>query len=96
VSEKDDAREGCVDGADFEFDGVRYRYLAFDDTPSPAATGLTSAEFEVAWRAATCQSRKEIAEARGTSKNTVTNQLASAFAKLGVSSRGELALALRA
>lgn len=52
---------------------------------------LTRAERDVARRAAAGQSNPEIARARGASKRTIANQLASVFAKLHVQSRAELA-----
>jgi DNA-binding CsgD family transcriptional regulator len=56
---------------------------------------LTQAEREVAQYSLTGMSSAEIAAARRTSTSTVTNQLASAFRKVGVSSRGELAALAR-
>ncbi|UFU07343.1 helix-turn-helix transcriptional regulator [Ruania halotolerans] len=51
---------------------------------------LSARELEVATLAARRLTAKEIAGANGVSVNTVTNQLASAFRKLGVNNRAEL------
>lgn len=59
------------------------------ETPSPS-TSLTERERQVADLAARRYTSKEIAEIHGVSVNTVSNQLASAFRKLGVNSRAEL------
>jgi DNA-binding CsgD family transcriptional regulator len=63
---------------------------------SSVATHLSRAEQEIAWRVVNGESHKAIARARGTSMNTVANQLASLFSKLGVNRRSELTHALRA
>jgi len=52
---------------------------------------LTEREHVVARFAAAGHSNKEIAQQLGTSARTVGNQLQSAYQKLGVSSRHELA-----
>jgi DNA-binding NarL/FixJ family response regulator len=57
--------------------------------------GLSPAEDEVARMAARGRSNTEIAKSRGVSVRTITNQLASIFAKLGVESRSELSLVVR-
>lgn len=54
-------------------------------------SALTSAELEVARLAVAGGSNRAIARLRGTSARTVANQIASAFRKLGVGSRSELA-----
>jgi DNA-binding CsgD family transcriptional regulator len=59
--------------------------------PASAAPGLTRAEREVCEQLLLGASNAEIAAWRGTSARTVANQVASIFAKLGVSSRAELA-----
>lgn len=59
-----------------------------------AASVLTRAEAEVARYAASGLSTARIAEHRRTSRTTVANQLASSYAKLGVSSRRGLAALL--
>ena len=60
----------------------------------PTRSELTRAERDVAWFAAGGRSNAEIAELRTRSVRTIANQLASAFRKLGVACRGELAAAL--
>ena len=55
---------------------------------------LTSGEYEVARSAASGMSNFDIAVTRKSSPRTIANQLASAFRKLGVASRAELAAAL--
>ncbi len=72
-----------------------YVLLSF---PWPAAVlpeSLTAAERDVAARATEGQTIHDIARARGTSVHTVTNQLRSVYAKLGISSRAELVRACR-
>lgn len=59
------------------------------------STLLTEREYRVVRLAADRYSAKEIAEMNEVSVNTVTNQLTSAFRKLGVSSRAELRGLLR-
>jgi DNA-binding NarL/FixJ family response regulator len=79
-----------VDGASFRVGEHEFAYLVLE-TSSPAVLGeLTPAEREVV--ALVCEgcSNKEIAASRGTSVNTVGNQLAAVFGKLGVASRFEL------
>jgi DNA-binding NarL/FixJ family response regulator len=72
----------------FDFDGDQHFALVVDDgAPAP----LTTAEWEVARLAARGMSNLEIARDRATSPRTIANQLASAFRKLGVQSRSELA-----
>jgi DNA-binding CsgD family transcriptional regulator len=51
---------------------------------------LSDAEFEVVRALVEGCSHTEIARGRGTSPRTIANQLATAFRRLGVSSRGEL------
>lgn len=58
-------------------------------------SSLTPSERDVALRASSGESNREIARGRGTSERTVANQLASIFEKLGVGSRAELAARLR-
>lgn len=78
------------------------RFLAGDDElvvasfPLPASRGrarppLTAAERDVITALLEGQSYAEIARRRTRSINTVAKQAGSAFRKLGVSSRGELA-----
>jgi DNA-binding CsgD family transcriptional regulator len=57
----------------------------------PASVDLTDAERDVVALALRGDSNAEIAQARGTSARTVANQLASAYRKLGVTGRNQLA-----
>ena len=57
---------------------------------------LSDAEADVATRVFQGESNAEIAEARGVSVRTVAKQLERIYRKLGVASRAELVLALRA
>jgi DNA-binding CsgD family transcriptional regulator len=61
------------------------------DLSAPALpNGLTHAEQGVVRAILAGRSNAEIAAARGTSVNTVANQLRSVYAKLGISGRVEL------
>jgi DNA-binding CsgD family transcriptional regulator len=70
--------------------------LAILSYPLPEASleQLTPAERDVVRRALAGAGNKEIAWARGTSLRTIANQLTSAYRKLGVTSRRELAARL--
>lgn len=65
--------------------------LSYATSEGAVLDSLTQAEREVATAAAAGMSTATIARLRGTSTRTVSNQLASIFAKLAVSSRAELA-----
>ena len=70
--------------------------FAVVSVPHAAPAGaLTDAEREVAALIADGRSNAEIARARGTSRNTVSNQIASILRKLGVGSRVEVAARIR-
>jgi DNA-binding CsgD family transcriptional regulator len=70
--------------------GRRYAVVAFVP-PRPAALAtLTASEWEVVERWVEGDSMRAIARARGVTARTVAKQIASAYAKLKVSSRGEL------
>ncbi|HTQ05059.1 MAG TPA: helix-turn-helix transcriptional regulator [Polyangiaceae bacterium] len=77
-------------GRTFDSAGKRYAVLWFSKPPGAQAV-LTDAEREVAALVAAGRSNAEVARLRATSARTVANQLASIYAKLGVTSRGELA-----
>ncbi|MBK0419865.1 AAA family ATPase [Leucobacter sp. CSA1] len=64
--------------------------MALWNATADRSTLLTEREHRVVRLAADRYSAKEIAEMNGVSANTVTNQLTSAFRKLGVGSRAEL------
>lgn len=60
-------------------------------SPQPDISGLTPAERAVTSDAAHGLSNAQIAKRRKRSQRTVANQLSSAFRKLGVTSRADLA-----
>lgn len=74
----------------FEHDDLEVIVLDLE-VPEPSLPELTASEREVALAVADGMSNAEVAEARGVSLRTVANQLRSIFAKLGVSSRWDLA-----
>lgn len=75
----------------FRVGGQRMLVLSYAaDLPEPS--NLTRGEAEVARLAAAGRTNAEIAEARGSAPRTVANQMASILAKLGISSRRELAV----
>ena len=74
----------------FGADGREYAILRFSRSDS-AGPGLTPAEHEVASMVLAGWSNLAIAAARQVSISTVANQVRSIFAKLGVSSRAQLA-----
>lgn len=78
-----------VDSARFCCDGQQYGYLVIGGVGAPLAE-LTPAERDVAKLVASGYSNREIAQRRSASVNTVGNQLAAIYGKLGVSSRHEL------
>jgi DNA-binding CsgD family transcriptional regulator len=78
-----------VDGASFRVGEEEFAYLAVGAS-GPALPELTPAEREVVALVCRGCGNKEIAALRGTSVNTVGNQLSSVFHKLGVASRFEL------
>jgi DNA-binding NarL/FixJ family response regulator len=74
----------------FELGGARLAVGAFPEFDEALAP-LSESERDVILRLISGYTNRAIARARGTSERTVANQVASAFAKLGVSSRLELA-----
>jgi DNA-binding NarL/FixJ family response regulator len=70
--------------------------LSYAQSGPVAAESLTEAEREVVQGVLEGKSNRAIAAERGRSARTVVNQLASAFRKLGVGSRAELAHRLAA
>jgi DNA-binding NarL/FixJ family response regulator len=74
----------------FELGGARLAVGRFPDLDDALAS-LSEGERDVILRLVAGFTNRAIAHARGTSERTVANQVASAFAKLGVSSRLELA-----
>jgi DNA-binding NarL/FixJ family response regulator len=78
-----------VDAGSLHIGGQLFRYLAVSRS-TPDLPGLTPAEREVVQMVREGLANKEIAARRNTSVNTVGNQLAVVFSKLGVESRFEL------
>lgn len=74
----------------FEIDGDRYAILAFPLPQAELPAKLSGAERAVVQAVLDGLSNAEIARLRGTSLNTVANQLRSVFSKLDVNSRFEL------
>ena len=72
----------------------RFVVLSYSSAPAPPLPGLSLAESAVVRAANTGLTNAEIAAHRGSSVFTIQNQLASAYRKLRVSSRGELAALL--
>lgn len=73
-------------------DGVEHLLVGLPEPASSAVLeALSRAEREVVCAALAGGSNALIARARGVAPRTIANQLASAFLKLGVSSRAELA-----
>jgi DNA-binding CsgD family transcriptional regulator len=68
--------------------GDEYLVISY---PTTAHAAFTPSEREVLSLVALGQSNASIARARGVSRHTVANQIASAFRKLGIRSRSELA-----
>lgn len=74
----------------FDVAGDEYALLSFELPEITVPAGLSPAEREVVLAVAAGQSNAEIAKARGTSANTVANQLRSIYGKLKVGNRIEL------
>jgi DNA-binding NarL/FixJ family response regulator len=91
-----DAWEGLIDGRwslvdRFDSDGRRFVVAVKNDPAFPDPRGLTSRERQISEFVGLGQSSKEIAYTLGVSLSAVTNAVASAMAKLGLSSRAEFA-----
>ncbi|HTJ80927.1 MAG TPA: helix-turn-helix transcriptional regulator [Polyangiaceae bacterium] len=71
-------------------DGVTYLAIGAPTSPVEWPEHLSRAEREVAEGIAAGLSSGQIAKRRGTSVSTVSNQLHSLYAKLGIGSRAEL------
>ena len=71
-----------------------WHVLRVKTSPVEGWEQLTEAERDVVLAALEARSNAEIAATRGTAKHTVANQLASAFRKLGCTSRLEAATRL--
>ncbi|MEZ4220611.1 MAG: helix-turn-helix transcriptional regulator [Polyangiaceae bacterium] len=79
-----------MDGAFFSVGQHEFAYLVLEPKSPAGLRELTPAEREVVALVCRGCSNKEIASQRGTSVNTVGNQLAAVYGKLGVASRFEL------
>ena len=73
-----------------ELDGQQYAVLRIPRQGAAPAPRLTRAEREVLGDLLRGLRTQQIAERRGTSPRTVSNQIASIFRAYGVASRGEL------
>jgi DNA-binding CsgD family transcriptional regulator len=80
-----------VDGQRFTLGGHDFAVLAIPRADTKHLDSLTKAEREVCQLVLAGLSNADIARARGCSPNTVRNQVASAYGKLGITSRVELA-----
>jgi DNA-binding CsgD family transcriptional regulator len=78
-----------------EVGDLEFAIFSFPLSPPRVPVSLSPAEREIALLLDRGESRADIARARGRSIATVNNQIRSLYAKLGVGSRGKLALALR-
>jgi DNA-binding NarL/FixJ family response regulator len=74
----------------FMIDGTEFALMSYPLGCSAWREKLSTAELQVAEQVVLGRSNAEIADVRGTSVNTVTNQISTIFTKLGVSSRAEL------
>ncbi len=73
-----------------ERDGAAYAVLRFPSRSTGATPRLTTAEREVLADLLQGLKTRDIANRRGTSPRTVSNQIAGIFRAYGVASRGEL------
>lgn len=79
-----------LESATFAVDSQEYAVLAFPVPEHEAPDGLTEAERSVVHGVLEGMTNAEIAARRGTSPNTVANQLRSIYVKVRVRSRSEL------
>ncbi|MFO0547707.1 MAG: helix-turn-helix transcriptional regulator [Polyangiaceae bacterium] len=79
--------------SEFAVNGLRLVVVSAPLTPLQHGT-LTKTELEIARRVIRGESVAQIAQARARSPVTVSNQIASLYAKLGVHNRRELSAAL--
>jgi DNA-binding CsgD family transcriptional regulator len=75
----------------FHVEGDAFALCSYEAIAPARVAALTPAERAVVAGVLDGKSNRDIARARGVSTRTVANQVASAFDKLGVRSRGELA-----
>jgi DNA-binding CsgD family transcriptional regulator len=76
-----------LEASTFSVGDDEYVVFSFPLQPFSIPPGLTPAEIAVVEAVLEGRSNAEIARARGTSTNTVANQLRSIYAKLGVDGR---------
>ena len=74
----------------FSHQGEHFAVLSFEHLARALPGGLSETEAMVVLLALTGQSNRSIARSRAVTERTVANQLASAYRKLGIRSRGEL------
>lgn len=93
MSDGRDEQEPGADIACLEINGTEVYVLSLSIEPN-LPDDLSDSEREVILMVLAGASNAEIAEVRGTAVQTVANQLHTAFKKIGVSSRGDLAALL--
>lgn len=81
--------------ARLEHEGRTILVMSYDVPDWEMPPSLTAAEQAVLRAMLNGAGQREIAQARGVSYRTVANQIASAYSKLGVSSRAEAAAILQ-
>jgi DNA-binding NarL/FixJ family response regulator len=81
--------------ARLDYEGRAILVMSYDVPDWEFPAGLTTTEQAVLRAMLNGASQQEIATARGVSYRTVANQIASAYGKLGVGSRAEVAALLR-
>ena len=81
-------------GVQVEYLTPELALLSFPISQAVVPKALTVAEQDVALQVYAGATNKQIAEARGVSPKTISNQLESIYRKLHVSSRAELVLRL--
>lgn len=81
----------AIDGARFTLAGEEFAVISIPKASAVEFDSLTRAENEVCRLMLSGLSNADIARTRGTSINTVENQIASIFRKLEITSRSELA-----
>jgi DNA-binding CsgD family transcriptional regulator len=80
--------------AELSADGRPFLVMSYELPRWEFPVALTPAERQVLLRVLDGETHEEVATARGISSRTVANQIASAFKKIGVRSRMELAAVL--
>jgi DNA-binding CsgD family transcriptional regulator len=83
-------RLGCPSRAELVRSTTEQMVSVLPRSPSKTGAGLSAAERDVARRVSAGWSNRQIADSRGVSHNTVGNQLATIYRKLGIRDRHEL------